>query len=298
MLSKQTKEKVQKEPEKFIEEEIKTFTRTSPLNCMPSTQDEPLFDEPLVRFADGDAPIFAQYKSVVAPDHLTPREALAMAYQKSPGDLPARLSVISFILPITERTRQSNRSQTKEPSRAWVYTRWYGEKFGDALRAHLVETLTGMGYLAAAPALQPYFKREYKENGPYSNWSERHMAYAAGHGTFSLSDGFITERGIAHRCGSIVTDLVLKASPGAARKPYANCLFYAGVDCRACIERCPAGAITEKGHNKIRCEAYMQQDNKHVLTEYNVGVAGCGLCQTQVPCEFINPTKKIKGQKK
>jgi len=34
-------------------------------------------------------------------------------------------------------------------------------------------------------------------------------AYAAGHGTFSLSDGFITERGIAHRCGSVVTDLPL-----------------------------------------------------------------------------------------
>jgi hypothetical protein len=26
----------------------------------------------------------------------------------------------------------------------------------------------------------------------------------------------------------------------------------------------------------------------------NVSVAGCGLCQTKVPCEFKNPTKKLK----
>jgi hypothetical protein len=32
----------------------------------------------------------------------------------------------------------------------------------------------------------------------------------------------------------------------------------------------------------------------YVREEYNVGQAGCGLCQTKVPCEFRNPTEKLK----
>jgi len=38
--------------------------------------------------------------------------------------------------------------------------------------------------------------------GPASSWSERHAAYAAGLGTFSLNDALITPKGIAHRLGS------------------------------------------------------------------------------------------------
>jgi epoxyqueuosine reductase QueG len=147
-----------------------------------------------------------------------------------------------------------------------------------------------MGYLATAPALQPFWARlEDARTGQYSNWSERHTAFVAGHGTFSLSDGFITERGIAHRCGSVVTDMVLPVSERKATNPYSNCLFYANGSCKACIARCPCGAITEKGHDKIRCAKYQRGDIAYLLKEYEVGVQGCGLCQTKVPCEDRNP---------
>jgi epoxyqueuosine reductase QueG len=148
--------------------------------------------------------------------------------------------------------------------------------------------------------MQPYFKTYTNEKGPYSNWSERHIAYATGLGTFSLSDGLITERGIAIRCGTVVTSLVLPASPRTASSPYSNCLAYVGVDCRACINRCPAGAIDEKGHDKNKCEQHLLgigysmrllQKNGY---DNEKSVAGCGLCQTKVPCEFQNPTTKVK----
>ncbi len=294
ILSRQTKERLQIEPAKFIEEEIKSFASTSPLNRLLESDNHVIFDEPLVQFADGDDPIFTEYKTIIAPTHLTPREALAKTCNKSPQDMPARHSIISWILPITSITRESSRQHTLTPSRPWSYTRWYGEKFSTAMREHIVELLTKMGYLAVAPAIQPYFKTETNEKGPYSNWSERHIAYAAGLGTFSLSDGFITERGIAHRCGSVVTDLVLPISPRTAKGPYSNCLFYVDVSCKACIARCPAGAITEKGHDKIKCLAYQREDIGYLLEKYDVGVAGCGLCQTKVPCEFRNPTKNLK----
>jgi epoxyqueuosine reductase QueG len=152
-----------------------------------------------------------------------------------------------------------------------------------------------MGYLAAAPVATPYFEELTKEDGRYSNWSERHIAYAAGLGTFSLSDGFITERGIAHRCGSVITDLKLPPSPRKVESPYSNCLFYANGECRACIMRCPAGAISEKGHDKIKCQEYMQANKPALKEEYRFERSGCGLCQTKVPCEFKNPVRKLKN---
>ncbi|MFC1897748.1 epoxyqueuosine reductase [Chloroflexota bacterium] len=296
MLSQQAKKQFQTNPAQFIEKEIKEFTRTSPLNRLSFIKDYIIFDEPLVKFADGDDPIFTEYKSIIAPTHLTPREALAKAYSKGAKDMPAYLSVISWILPAVEETRKSNRVETLVPSRLWSHTRWYGEIFHTTLRTHIVEVLTEVGYLAVVPFLQPYFQTYTNEKGPYSNWSERHIAYAAGHGTFSLSDGLITERGIAHRCGNIVTSLMLPTGPRTAESPYSNCLFYAGVNCKACIKRCPAKAISEKGHDKIKCQAYLNNIGYSASQEYDndKSVAGCGLCQVKVPCEFQNPTKKLK----
>ncbi|OGO21342.1 MAG: hypothetical protein A2144_00690 [Chloroflexi bacterium RBG_16_50_9] len=279
-----------------MEEAIRSFARHSPLNRMPTPDGGVIFDEPLVQFADGDDPIFTEYKTIIDPTHLTPREALAKTCNKNPEDVAQRLSVISWVLPITNKTRGSNRRRKKTPSRLWTYTRWYGEKFNDALREHVTNLLTEKGYLATAPMIQPYYERTLQAEGKsyFSNWSERHIAYAAGLGTFSLSDGFITERGIAHRCGSVVTDMLLPPSRRTAEIPYANCLFYANHSCQACINRCPAGAITEKGHDKLKCHDYLRSNRRDLSDEFKQVYAGCGLCQTRVPCEASNPVGKIK----
>ncbi|MDP6421154.1 MAG: epoxyqueuosine reductase [SAR202 cluster bacterium] len=296
-------ERLHADPAQYVEQEIKEFVRTSPENRLPFVDDYVMWREPLVKYADGDDPLFDQYKSIIAPTHLTPREALAQAYDKKPEDVYGRVSVISWILPAAEGTRKSNRAETEVPGRLWSHTRWYGEKFNETLRNHVAELLVGMGYMAAAPFMQSYFKTFANEKGPYSNWSERHAAYAAGHGTFSLSDGLITEVGIAHRVGSVVTDLELPASTRTATGPYANCLFDAGVNCRACIIRCPADAISEKGHDKIKCQQYLKDigySSEALKDGYvnETSVAGCGLCQTKVPCEFQNPINKLKRKER
>jgi epoxyqueuosine reductase QueG len=209
--------------------------------------------------------------------------------------------VVSWVLPIAEETRVSNRGETKIPSRHWSHTRYYGEEFNNEVRRFVVEVLTELGALAVAPMLQPYFRTSTNEKvGLFSNWSERHSAYAAGHGTFSLSDGFITGRGIAHRCGSVVTDLSLPASGRTCTDHYSNCLFYVDGSCKACIERCPAGAISEQGHDKFKCMGYLRDIGYLPMPDtYNdkTSIAGCGLCQTKVPCEYRIPAKieKKKG---
>ena len=74
---------------------------------------------------------------------------------------------------------------------------------------------------------------------PYaSNWSERHVAYVCGLGTFGLSKGLITERGMAGRFGSIVTDAELAPTPRKYSDPFEYC-----TKCGACQFRCPAKAI-------------------------------------------------------
>ena len=298
-FSTKAKEKLETDPAQFVDHEIKNFVRTSLDNRLSFINNYVIWDEPLVSFADGDDPIFTEYKTIIASEHLTPREALAKAYNKSPEEISARLSVISWILPAVEETRKSNRAEAHVPSRLWSHTRWYGEKVNEKLRAYIVALLTGMGYLTIAPFSQPYFKTYTNEKGPYSNWSERHIAYAAGLGTFSLSDGFITERGIAIRCGSVVTSTVLPPNPRTANSPYSNCLFYVGVNCRACIDRCPAGAINEKGHDKNKCQQYLNDisystESLEDVYDNEKSVAGCGLCQTKVPCESQNPTNRLK----
>jgi epoxyqueuosine reductase QueG len=278
----------------MIEAEIKSFVRTSPLNRMPDDARLPFFDEPLVGFADGNDSLFTEFKTIIGPVHLTPIEALVKTHDKQPEDVGQLVSVISWILPIVQKTRESNRAETTAPSRDWAYTKWYGEKFNNALRKHVVDMLTIRSYLSTAPAVQPFFKSATNEKGDFSNWSERHIAYVAGLGTFSLSDGFITEKGIAHRCGSVVVDLKLPPSPRTATTPYSNCLFYVNKSCIACIKRCPVGAITEVGHDKIKCQKYQEVELKHIKEDYQVGTGSCGLCQTKVPCEFTNPTRKVK----
>jgi epoxyqueuosine reductase QueG len=240
----------------------------------------PIFLPPLVGFAAAADPLFDQYKEVVGPFHRSPREWL-----ESAGTL------ISWILPISAATRVSNRDQREEPSREWAITRTFGETCNNRLREGLVAWLQARGHAAVAPVLHPEWGGvEVAASGPASNWSERHAAYAAGLGTFSLNDGLITAAGIAHRCGSVVTDLLLPADP----LPYSGvrdwCLFHARGSCGVCIRRCPVGAISAVGHDKRRCRDYTYGVLQPRLKDaYGIAIAGCGLCQTGVPCEAGNP---------
>jgi epoxyqueuosine reductase QueG len=243
---------------------------------------EPIFLAPLVGFAAATDPLFLKYREVVGLFHRTPVEWL-----------PTAATVISWILPISPATRASNRLQQEEPSRQWAITRTFGEACNNRLRERLVAWLLERGHAAVAPVLHPDWAGcEVPGSGPASNWSERHAAYAAGLGTFSLNDGLITAAGIAHRCGSVVTSLLVPADPRSYAGVRDWCLFHARQSCGVCIRRCPVGAISTAGHDKLRCRDYTYGTLQPRLKEtYGVAIAGCGLCQTGVPCEALNPCR-------
>lgn len=262
-----------------IANEIKRFVRESPANLQEDGT-TPYFDEPLVGIAAADDPLFVDYRAIIGNFHLTPGELLTEAS-----------SVVCWVLPVTEKTRLSNRRENQFPSRAWARTRDLGEALNVLLRRHLAAWFNERGYHALAPQLSPLWRAvEVADHGPSSTWSERHAAYAAGLGTFSLNDGLITPRGIAHRVGSIVTDCVLPPTPRSFSGHNSNCLRYRTGGCGVCITRCPVGALSDQGHDKMKCRDYVYGSvPERVADKYGVKATGCGLCQTRVPCEFNIP---------
>jgi hypothetical protein len=132
----------------------------------------------------------------------------------------------------------------------------------------MVEALTRQGFQAVAPVLLPEWARVDSDQFVFaSTWSERHAAYAAGLGTFGLCDGLITAVGKSMRVGSVVVRAVLPATP----RPYAShreyCLFFNSGTCRKCIERCPASALSEKGHDKRMCKDYVHASPREYVSQ-------------------------------
>ena len=244
------------------------------------------FEEPRIGIAAADDPWFARLKTVIGPEHWTPQEALALA---APGAV-AR-SVVVWIVPVRREIREANRRETRRPAVSWAAMRSFGEGINERLREQLCRLLESSGYRAAAPHLEQ-LRRGYSIVGMNysSHWSERHVAFVAGLGTFGLSAGLITECGIAVRIGSVVTELELPPTPRAyGDDPFAWC-----TRCGACAARCPAGAIGRRfeDRDKPGCARYAVSEIQPER-ERNYGwldlPLGCGLCQTGVPCEFQRP---------
>ena len=280
---------MQKSAKSWIGKIVRDFC-VSPANSLKNGTGEPAWEKPLVAYARGDDPLFERLKADIGSFYWTPVEAFGLAY---PGleCSPSALSVICYVLPQTEATRLDQRAAIEVPAERWARSRFHGEEFNCALRLHLAEQLTQAGYPAVAPERLPGFDyRQSEQFGLASNWSERHTAWVAGLGTFGLSDGLITKVGKAVRFGSVVVNMDLEATP----RPYAGhqdwCLWYAQGTCGVCMQRCPAEAITESGHDKPQCFDYIRNvTTPYVRDNYGTGATPCGLCQVKIPCESKSP---------
>jgi epoxyqueuosine reductase QueG len=277
----------------YVESIINRFWSSSPANSLHLDSGEKAWAEPHVAVARGDDPLFARMKKLIGPFLWTPEEAYAIAFPVTP--VPAsELKVISYVLPQTEATRIDQRQEQETPAERWARSRFYGEEINCELRQHLAAALSEAGFPAVAPERLPGFAYQQSDNyGIASNWSERHTAFIAGHGTFGLSDGLITRWGKAVRFGSVV----VKADLPVTQRAYGDdhqawCLWYASGKCGACTHRCPVDAITTAdGHDKQACFSYIRDVTAPYATRtYATGATPCGLCQVKIPCEAQVPT--------
>lgn len=166
----------------------------------------------------------------------------------------------------------------------------------DRVNERILQVLEAEGHLAVSPVRSDRFlaREEERERIYTSNWSERHVAYVCGLGTFGLSKGLITKKGVAGRFTSIVTSLRL--TPDV--RPYTGLYEYCSL-CGACARNCPARAISlESGKDHVPCSRFVNT----TIDRYNPPGTparrnkryGCGKCQVRVPCEArIPPPQKV-----
>jgi len=273
---------------------VQNFILTSPLNTMENQTGDAAWDSFLVGFSSGADPIWQQYKEYVGPFHWTPWEVFNQHCPKENVSAD-QLTVISWILPQRKQVRATNGKARKYPSEEWARIRVYGENFNIALREHLVKSLEEAGHAAVAPMLAANWTIVNSQRFSYASaWSERHAAYAAGLGTFGLCDGLITARGKAMRAGSIVAKISIPPTPRPYADHHAWCLYYAQGTCGKCIDRCPARAITQAGHDKEKCRQHLAKSREYVKKTYGFEGYGCGLCQVGVPCEAGIPVRAAR----
>jgi len=267
-----------------------------------------IFSDPLVGVAQGNDPMFRKFKEVVASEHLTPIEMWLANNQENVPD--AELRILSIVFPFVTKIREARKNQIVLPRiilPAEIYSvgRNYANKFIPYVMRKLIGFFEYRGYKAVSGMISESFTI-LTSGGFHSTWSERHIAFAAGLGTFSLQEALITEVGCNVRLGSVITDSPLNITERKNDEPYGNCLFYAKGTCRKCEENCPADAITEEGHNKTKCYNYGQKLARKMISRLGsllkphnrrvngvlrppVYPVGCAFCQFGVPCMDKNP---------
>ena len=150
--------------------------------------------------------------------------------------------MISWALCQTEETKAANRAQTKFPSERWARSRIFGQRATALCTGPWSTALAAQGYPAVAPALLPECgERQSPAYGRASNWSERHVAYTSGLGTFGLCGGLITERGQAVRLGSVVVRAQIPPTPRPYSDPFDYCLYFSGGVVRRLRRPLPGG---------------------------------------------------------
>lgn len=270
-----TKDAIQRTVEVFLSKEPCNTVRPEAA-LRPDLAGLVLYEAPLVRVGSASDPLFQALRApeAVGPQFLAPRDWL-----------PSAQSVISVFAPYTEEVRRANRANGG-PADEWLHGRYEGQKALNELGLHLAGRLEQAGYASVVPALDARFcaQTTYAEQGEagryVSNWSERHVAYICGMGTFGLSKGLITPKGMAGRLVSVVTALELPADTRPYEELYAYC-----TRCGACARRCPVEAISlEAGKSHPPCARFLDETLARHSPRY-----GCGKCQTGVPCEHRNP---------
>ena len=266
----------------FKKECVALFTQCAGNHVMiPGRKELTIYEEPLIGFASADDELFLRYKEpeVIGPVFWGPKEWL-----------PEAQTVVSFFFPFTETVRKSNLENSSEPSVQWLYGRIEGQQCINEYIGKVKQWLEGQGIKVCVPSLDQRFTLQMNSVGnnekpdfhAESRWSERHTAYACGLGTFGLSRGLITRKGMAGRFASIIVDTALMPD----ERPYTGMYDYC-TRCGTCAKRCPVGAITvEHGKNNAQCNRYLEETKKRYAPRY-----GCGKCQTGVPCEHKPPVR-------
>jgi epoxyqueuosine reductase QueG len=269
----------------YFEKILSDYIFSSPDNCIkkeealrPDLEGMRIFDEPLFGYTSADDPFFKEAKKpeIIGAHFMTPKEWLSGAK-----------TVISVFLPFTARIREANRLDMTWPAYEWLHARIEGQAFQVKICRFVEDLLKKEGFAALTPMIDsrlssrsPYTSDKTEQGFYTTNWSERHAAFAAGLGTFGLSKGLITRKGVAGRYLSAITSAQFEYT----KRPYKGVYDYC-IRCGTCAANCPVKAISkEKGKLHHPCSGFLD-----AVKEKHSPYYGCGKCQVKVPCEDQAP---------
>jgi len=238
------------------------------------------YGQPLVGFADAFHPYIQNLPHLISPTHELPQNIL-----------PDARIIIAYFVPFTKELAKANRMDTLLASPEWA--RAYEET--NALFAELNSKLiTFIQENAGLAGITPK-AATFDQKLLISDWSQRHVAYAAGLGTFGINNMLLTRHGCCGRFSTVVTNLNL-APDAPIESDF--CLYKKNGTCGACVKHCPTGALTTDGYDRFKCYALCQENAKiynmfgsSYTTEDGTGVNSvgsevCGKCITGSPCAF------------
>ena len=248
---------------------------------LPSEQvNVPVLDAPLVGVARADDPLFETFR----------KNEVIGAQWRPPGEwMQDAKSVVAFFFPVSAEIRTRHRAARTATNEAWNYGYGKHGQVVNAFLAGITAEMEGQGVKTFIPTKDPTFKIERqptmrggKEDVHYStSWSNRHIAFVAGLGTFGIHRHLITREGCSGVLASMILDWEMEPTSANYRDPYENCIH-----CGACVTRCPAGAISlENLRNLKECAAYAAS----LRSESDPGY--CGKCLVGIPCESVLPAE-------
>lgn len=240
-----------------------------------------IWREPIVGFASANHPYILSLKEIVLDTHSMPKDVL-----------PDATVVIAFFIPFTKKLANTNRNAGDIASPEWAKAYEDTNSMFTRLNQCIVAELRRLGYDAAVSPESTVFDREKL----MSNWSHRHLAWAAGLGTFGINNMLITKVGCCGRYSTVVTNLDIEPDEPLEIE---YCLYKKNGTCGACVKRCPSGALTLSGYDRFKCYKVCMK-NATLYTEFgnsysarsnesqkNTGSEVCGKCVTNMPCTFF-----------
>ena len=269
-----------------------------------------VFDDPIVGIVKADDPY---WRELLRP------EAIGSQFLLPEQWLDSAKSVICFFLPISKQIKKYGRMSREKVRKEWLFARTDAHWVIMSMCEHVTNALEEKGFkcvipqndhrymtrsgyralpnemfisensLAKSDVYKDYKlvekKRDTTSDFPIfnSNWSERHIGFTCGLGTFGLGANIITRVGTAGRLVSFVTDW---EADWYDERPYTDVYEYC-TRCGACIARCPSLSISlEGGKDKMKCHDYYESIGFDYIPRYH-----CGTCMVGVPCEDGIPNK-------
>lgn len=225
-----------------------------------------IWEEPIVGFADANSDYIKNLKNIVLKSHYSPKDFLEDA-----------TIIVCYFLPFKRDIGKSNKVEGL-PSQIWADAYIVTNEMTQHVNEYIVHQIEKLGY----KAVNPVNAGKFDQNILKSKWSQRHLAYAAGIGTFGINNLLISEKGSCGRYFSVITNLDVKSDEPIKED---RCMYKKDKSCGICVKRCKKGALTYEEFDRFKCSAKLEKNKKEV------GAAVCGKCAVELPCSYKNPMK-------